>query len=57
MDYRALLKKYLAYVGRTHEGEWPIPRDGDPAFTREEVWELTALDEENLDDADRPPLK
>ena len=53
MDYRALLKKYMAHVV-TQSGEPLIPRDGDPTFTRQEVFELTALDEENLDD---PPLR
>lgn len=56
MDYRRLLKKYLAFVAHKNGGAPIMPRDVEPPFDREDVYELIILDEEALDEAGRPPL-
>ncbi|MGL9620950.1 hypothetical protein QRQ56_23325 [Bradyrhizobium sp. U531] len=56
MDYRQLLKKYLAFVAQKNGGTPIMPRDVEPPFDRRDVYELIILDEEALDEARRPPL-
>lgn len=46
-DYRALLKKYIAFVTEQNGGKLIIPRDAPP-FTPHDVHELTTIDEEIL---------
>jgi len=57
MDYRLLLKKYVNFVTKQNGGVAVLPMSYDKPFDLQEVHELSAIDEEILDDEGRPPLR